>query len=363
MRSMDQAAAGVMAKAAPAPGAPPPPPAPQSLARVDAATAAEEATQVAFTLPEKVNVPAGQSLVVPLLDRELPARRMDLYQPSVDGRRPLAAVELTNDSGAGLPPGVLTLYQQGGAEGALYLGDARLAALPAGDKRLLSYAIDNKVTVDRETDERRPIVKATISSGVMKVTRAIHFTTRYRIKSVSMPPPEMLIEQPRRGGASLTSPDPKNVELTANAYRIPYTVPAGGTGTLSVVEEQPIEETIRITDLDDNRLGVLVSSAELDPKLRQALTEVASRRQGVARQRAELNRLKEERGQLVEDERRVRENLRVLGNEAAMKKRLLDKFNEVQAAIETVSAAQVKTSEALAAAEKELAAYVGSLNL
>ena len=91
--------------------------------------------------------------------------------PRSTARHPLAAVELTNDSGTGLPPGVLTLYQQGAGDGALYLGDARLAALPAGDKRLLSYAIDNKVTVDRETAERRPVVKATIADGVMKVTR------------------------------------------------------------------------------------------------------------------------------------------------------------------------------------------------
>ena len=58
----------------------------------------------------------GRAWCVPLLDRDLPARRIDLYQPSVDGRHPLAAVELTNDSGTGLPPGVLTLYQQGAGE-------------------------------------------------------------------------------------------------------------------------------------------------------------------------------------------------------------------------------------------------------
>jgi septal ring factor EnvC (AmiA/AmiB activator) len=130
-----------------------------------------------------------------------------------------------------------------------------------------------------------------------------------------------------------------------------------------VVEEQPIQETIRIADLDDNRLGTLVSSTELDPKLRQVLGEVASRRQAVARQRAELNRLKEQRGHLVEDEKRLRDNLSVLGSDAAMKKRLLDKFNETENAIETVTAASAKVSEALAAAEKDLAAYVAGLNL
>jgi uncharacterized protein YdcH (DUF465 family) len=93
------------------------------------------------------------------------------------------------------------------------------------------------------------------------------------------------------------------------------------------------------------------------------LGEVASRLQAVARQRAELNRLKEQRGHLVEDEKRLRDNLSVLGSDAAMKKRLLDKFNETENAIETVTAASAKVSEALAAAEKDLAAYVAGLNL
>ncbi len=55
----------------------PPPPAP-----LEEAAAADQATQIAFMLPNKVSVAAGQSLVVPLIDRELPARRVDLYQPA-----------------------------------------------------------------------------------------------------------------------------------------------------------------------------------------------------------------------------------------------------------------------------------------
>ena len=64
----------------------------------------------------------------------------------------------------------------------------------------------------------------------MKISRVIRFTTHYRVKSASTPPPAMLIEQPRRGGANLTAPDPKTVELTAQAYRIPCTIPASGDG-------------------------------------------------------------------------------------------------------------------------------------
>jgi hypothetical protein len=343
---------------APAPAAPPPPP-----ARIEAAAASEEATQVAFTAPYKISVAAGQTLVLPLLDRDLPARRIDLYQPSVNGQHPLAAVELTNDSGTGLPPGVLTLYEQHADRGALYVGDARLAPLPSGDKRLLSYALDNKVTVDRETGERRPVVKATIGDGLLRISRVIRHTTTYRIKAASTPPPALLIEQPRRHGATLTAPDPKTVELTAHAYRIPLTLPASGRGGTAVIEETPVEETIRLLDVDDNHLGVLVSSGELDPKVRQALTEIAARRQSVGHQRAELDRLKAKRAQLVEDQNRVRSNIAVLGSDPGLRKRQLDKFAETEAAIENVSAEIAKATDASSAAERDLAAYINRLTL
>ena len=153
------------------------------------------------------------------------------------------------------------------------------------------------------------------------------------------------------------------MELTADAYRIPLMLPAKGEGSVTVVEDQPIEETIRLLDLDDGRLGVLVSSGELDPKVRQALSEIATRRQAAGRQRGELGKLKEQRAQLVEDQNRLRNNLGVLGSDAALKKRLLDKFSETETAIETVTAATAKASDALAAAERDLADYIARLTL
>jgi hypothetical protein len=337
--------------------------APPPLARIAAATAAEEATQIAFTPPYKVSVAAGQSLVLPLIDRALPAHRVDLYQPSVAPRHPLAAVRLTNASGSGLPPGVLTLYREDAKEGAVYLGDARLAPVPPGDTRLLSYAVDGTVTIDRTTSQRRPVVKATIAEGVLHLTRADRWTTLYRIKSVAQPPPALLIEEPRRSGARLTQPDPKTVELTRNAYRIPVTLPAGGAGAITVVEEEPLVEAVRLLDVDDNRLGVLAASDELTPKLRQALQGVAERRRNVARQRAALAQLRERRARRVADETRLREDIAAVGGDPTLKKRLIDRFTATESAIEADRAAISKAEDALAAAERDLNAYVAGLTL
>jgi hypothetical protein len=338
-----------------APRSPPP-------AAIESAEATEGAAQIAFTLPYKVSVGAGQSLLVPILDRELPARRIDLFQATVDRQHPLAAIALTNDGDTGLPPGVLTLYQQNAQHGALYLGDARLAAFPAGDKRLLSYAVDSKVTIDRSTAERRLLLKASIADGVLRVTRLVRQTTTYGVKATAAPS-QLIIEHPRHPGMNLTEPGPNGIETTAGFYRLPVSLGGAGETVLRVVEDQPLEETMRLLDIEDDELGALAASTELDGKLRQALTNLASRRRAVARQRAELDRLKEQREQLVADETRLRDDLTALGREQALRKRLLDKFTETITAIDAAAAAIAKSESTLAAAQNELACYVAALTL
>ena len=344
--------------AAPSPA--PPPIASMAPAQIEQAEATENATQIAFTAPYKVSVAAGQSLVLPLLDRELPTRRVDLYQPATTRAHPLAAIELTNAADTGLPPGVLTLYQQNADRGALYLGDARLAALPAGDKRLLSYAVDGKVTVDQSTATRQSIVKATIAEGVMHVTRLQRRTTVYKV-SAALAAPRLLIEQPSSAAGTWSSPTRPSAPPRPIAY--PPRSTARATVRSPSWRKCRNEESLRLVDLDDDQLGVYVAAKELDPKLHQALADLAQRRQTVSRRQAELDRLNAERERLTEDETRLRDNYTALKDEPGMKKRTLDKLNEAMTAIDANAGALAKATAALAAAQSDLAGYVSGLRL
>jgi hypothetical protein len=355
-----QMATGTARSAAEAAPAPPPASAP---AQVEAAQAAESVTQTAFTLPYKVSVAVGQSLVLPILDRELPAQRIDLYQSSADQHHPLAAIALTNEGETGLPPGVLTLYEQTTAGGATYLGDARLAAFPPSERRMLSYAVDGKVTVDRSSEEQHAIVKAAIAQGVMRLTRLTRQITTYRVKTADPGEHHLLIEHPRVVGWSLTAPDPTHVELSANAYRIPVALPGDTQGTLAVTMEHPLEETIRLLDLTDDRLGVLVASNEIEPSVKSALGELASRRQALGRQNAELEKLKEQRRQLVEDEKRLRDNLVAVGRDTALYKQTLDKLGETEASITTLSTHIGTAAAEVETAKEQLQHFVSALTL
>ncbi|HXP04760.1 MAG TPA: DUF4139 domain-containing protein [Stellaceae bacterium] len=342
--------------------APPPPPASAPAippAAIEAASTQDEATQIAFTLATKVSVAAGQSLVVPLIDRELPARRIDFFQPATDAHHPLAAIELTNAADSGLPPGVLTLYQQSDA-GSSYLGDARLAALPAGDKRLLSYAIDTKVTVDQSTDTQQSIVKATVADGVMRLTRLQRRTATYQVNSAA-PPPALVIEQHRLAGWNLAAPT--TADRTTDAYRVTAALDPKGNGKVTIVEEKPAEEQVQLLDLDDHQIGVYLAAKSLDPALHQVFADLAQRRSAVSRQQAELDRLNEERTRLTDDETRLRDNYTALKDDPAMRKTTLDKLKAAEVAIDVNANAIAKASTALDAARAELAAYVAALKV
>ena len=303
--------------------------------------------------------------MLPLLDRDLPARRIDLFQPSVNASHPLAAIEIANDSGSGLPPGVLTLYQQNPDSGALYLGDARLAALPAGDKRLLSYALDSKVTIDRDTAERRPIVKASVADGVMRIGRvaALDDDVPDEIGRPAAPVAVDRAAAARRRGLDLARPEDRRTDAR-RPIASRRTCRRTASGSLTVVEEQPIEETIRLLDIDDNRLGVLLSSAELDPKMKQALAELASRRREIARQQGRTRPAPgaarpADRGRKPAARQSGRCRERAGAAPAASSKN----SPRPRARSREFPARVAAASDALAAAERDLAAYVNSLTL
>ncbi len=70
-----------------------------------AAEAEEAATQVLYRFPAKVTLASGSTMMVPFVDREVPASRAYIYQPETNATRPLAAVRLTNDGDSALPAG------------------------------------------------------------------------------------------------------------------------------------------------------------------------------------------------------------------------------------------------------------------
>ena len=184
----------------------PPPPPPGMAAAAEQIEASDAATQVIFKFPRAVSVDNGRTLSIPIVDRQVPAQRLALYQADTAARNPLAAIRLTNDGESGLPPGIITLYERDKAAYVSYVGDARLSAFPAGETRILAYALDEKIVIERDVTQTDRVATGTIANGALRLSRIIRQTTTYRVRGPAKEPRQLIVVQRRLPGWTLTKP-------------------------------------------------------------------------------------------------------------------------------------------------------------
>ncbi len=331
--------AAPMAKSAPFADAAPPPPAPtpQAAAVQSAeASAADTSTQVLFRYPQPVSLVNGGTLMMPIIARALPTERIALYQPNTQPRHPLAALRLRNDSGTALPPGLLTFYETVN-NAPTHVGDARMATLPVGESRLLSFAVDQAVTIDRAEQPSRRLTRANIADGALLLTVSDRQTTTYTVAGARDGDRNLVIEHPRRPGWTLVDPKEPTVEATANAYRLALPVPAGKTVTLTASLERPRQERILLTDLSADQLTIQAASQELPATLRDALLKLASLRAAVAEKERRIADIERDQQERVAEQERLRANLTALPVGSDLHKRTLAKMGDAETRLDALS--------------------------
>jgi len=337
--------------------------APKGYAQITAADAGETATQVSFHLPEPVTVAAGHSLLVPIVNREIPASRVDLYLPDTEPEHPLAAVDLKNDGDTGLPPGVLTLYERGGDGAISYVGDARLGALPTGEARLVSFAVDQKVTVDRDEKSDDTLARARIVGGVMELTTTERSSVTYTVTGAAGEERTVLLQTPRVDGATLTEPDKSKVEIVGGQYRIRRTVPAGKTETVTVTQEQPLSQSIDLSSDADDQIAAWAEDRTMPEKVRKAMADLATRLGTIRDHDSEVTRLEQRQAEIGQEQARLRENLGAVPKDSDLFQRYLGKLNGSESELEQVGADLAKARKAVDDARAAFREAVRKLNI
>lgn len=330
-----------------------------------AAQSAEATTQVLFRFPDRFSLKSGQSMMLPFVSREVPMERVALYQPDTHPRHPLAAVEIRNDGETGLPPGVLTLYEENSMlKGTSFVGDANLSVVPRGDKRMVSYALDSKTTIDREQKSKAVEGRISVAQGIMKTAVTSRLETVYTIKAPEKEDRTVVIEQPRMGDYKIISPDAKEVEMTETHYRLRVPVKAGEEKTFTVVMEQQGFQSYAITGFSTLQLAAYATKqGELDAKARKAFAELAAVRRkmdDLDRQRRELDR---QRSTIFQDQERVRENLRSLSGSSDVQQRYLRKLNEQEDQISKIDSARDELAAQRAKLETDLNKKISEMSI
>jgi hypothetical protein len=323
------------------------------------AAASEGAEETVFVLPGKVTLAAGHTASVPILDRDVSAKRVGLVQPNRP--HPLSSIRVTNDTATSLPAGVLTLYDP--SSPASFSGDARLGGLPAGESRLLSFAEDLRTQVAWRQEEAASVASATASSGVLKLDQRLRWTTRVKLSAPAGEARELLVEIPRLDGATL-APDNalKPVEGTAAAWRFAVSLAAGETREIVVAAERITRQQVSLIE-DESVIASVLGRPGLSPAAATVLRRLTDLRARKSARDAEVEQLGGQVAKIESDEERIRQNLGAVPANDALHVRLVRQLDAAESRIEALRKSIEQAEQAASLAQKEFAAAVASFTL
>ena len=324
--------------------------------------ASDTATQITFKFPRAVSVESGRTLSIPILDRQVPGERISLYQAETAARNPLAAVRLVNDGDTGLPPGILTIYERDKTGNVAYVGDARLSAFPVGEKRLLSYAVDEKLTIEREPSQTEHFANGTIVDGFLRFSLIVRQTTTYRVRGPAKETRKLIVVQHRQPNWSLVKPDPKGVEISEGNYRIPFQLAATDqTQTFEVVQEGSQAQEMRLLDGTPEQIEVYLQVKEFDGRTHEVLNRLLQLQKAVAEAERQLKKADTERQQIVQEQGRIRDNLARVPANSDLQRRYLATLDKQENMLEDLAKSRDAAQKAVDGAREALRAYVAQL--
>jgi hypothetical protein len=329
---------------------------------VEQVQATDAATQVSFKFPSPVTVANGRTLSIPVVDRQVPSQRLALFQSDTTARNPMAAVRITNDGDTGLPPGILTIYERDKGGAVAYVGDGRLSNVPTGEKRLIAYALDEKITIEREAAQTQRLATGTIAGGVLHYSRVLRQTATYRIHGPAKEPRQLIIMQRQLPGWTLTKPDAKGMELSEGYYRIPFQLPGGDVVQVAeIVQEQTQQQQLRLLDATDDQVKVFAQATEFDAKTREALTKVLQLQQAVAEAQRKVTQIDSDKQQIVQEQSRLRDNLARVPANSDLQRRYLATLDKQETELEAIATRRTDAEKAVETARDALRTYVSQL--
>jgi len=265
---------------------------------------------------------------------------------------------LQNTSGLTLPPGVLTLYDQGSDTG--FAGDARLGPLPAGQSRLLAFAEDLRTDVAWKPEEGVSIIGVTASRGTLRIVRRTRWTAHITLTAPQHEARLLLVSIPRRGERLLTEDYSGPVEQTDTAWRL--TVPLKAGETRRLIAHVDSDEPSQVVVLDDpDVIAALVGEQALSEPARAALRHVAELRAAETARAAERDRQQAQLAAVQADEERLRQNLAAVPANDALHTRLVRALDADETRIFTLGTDIEQANAAVEQAHQALADAVAAL--
>ena len=254
--------------------------------------------------------------MIPFLQQRVKGRKLLIYSESYGSIHPLAAVEISNSSGKTLDGGAITVLDSGA-----YAGEALIETVKAGDKRLLSYAVDLGARITTAFDSRSTLLRdLRFRRGILTTRTSIRETKTFTIRNVDARAKTVIIETPVRPDYRLVGAAP--AETTTNSRRFEVAVAASATEKFPLTEERVLENSIEVASLTPDVLLTYIRNRELDETARKKLEPLAQLKQQLAAVQGDIQRTDKQIQSLFQDQERLRQNIVSLNNVSGQQQRV-----------------------------------------
>jgi hypothetical protein len=274
-----------------------------------------------YKLKDRVTLKKNQSALVPIVQTELDAERVSLWSGTAGAGRPLRGLWLKNTSALTLDGGSFSVL-----ENEVFAGEGLTEPIKPGERRLVSYATDLGLLVQAETNERpQHVTRVKISKGVLTQISELQQRTLYIVRNEDEAARQLVIEHPARYSWTLVKGSKQPEEKAPGVYRFRMDVPAKATSTLPVEEAHVQETTYELSNLNDDQIALFVRQQTITPEMQQALAKITAQKGVVAKLEAEMENRQKDIERIVDDQGRLRENMKALRG-SAEEKTLLQRY-------------------------------------
>lgn len=311
-----------------------------------------------YEIAQPVTLRRNQSALVPFLQTNVQAERVTLW--NADSPVPLRALWLTNSSPLTLDRGSFSVFENGE-----FAGEGLTDPIHSGEKRLLSYAVDDAVHVStRDVSDDAFLRHLAVHNGVLtESTQEVRKRT-YVIHNAAADPRILVLEHPFTDGWKLDS-QTKPVETTSSVYRFRILVAPGDTVQLPIRETHTDDTLFELTEMGGDQLDALLSGGD-NSALRKALAPVATARSKV-RDLDQQIAAKQSQIQNVEaDSARLAGNLKSLKDtdeERALARRYAGEMNTDEDQLQTLRGDLASLRQQRTAAQNALDQAISNLDL
>ncbi len=313
-----------------------------------------------YQVDHPVTVQRQSSAMIPLINAGVEGRRVSIYNPTDGSQHPMRGLELRNSTNLQFMPGPISVY-----DGGAYAGDAQIGHVPAGDKRLLAYAVDLDVDVLTKQEQQERVRKVRMVRGVFEITSLYQNAVTYQFTNKDKARDRMIVvEHPRLGG-NWTLAEPKQpYETTDSVYRFEVPVAAGKGASIRIAQEMVSSRTIGVLSVD---LPTLMSYSKQGGQVSDAVIQAfreAQRLQGVVSEHQRtISELEQRRAAIDTDQNRLRQNMQSIDRTSALYKRYMEKLTEQESQLEQLATDLAAARDALRKAESDLNTYISNLNV